>query len=232
MKDEDGKRILAISAHPDDIEFTSGGSLIRWVSEGWKASLVVCTDGGKGSRDPDVVPAKLATIRQAEQRAAAEVMGVAEVIFLEYPDGYLIQMPELVEILTRQIRRYRPRRLVSWDPWKPYQIHPDHRAAGMAALDAVLAAGNPHYFPYQLAGDLSPHQVAEVYLYGAAKPDTWVDITPFFSQKMAAIERHRSQVSHLRRLAEQMSHCNRAYGEQGGATYAEAFKALRPFCNT
>lgn len=224
--------ILAISAHPDDIEFTSGGSLTRWVNEGWTVSLIVCTDGGKGSQDPDIVPAELAAMRQIEQQAAAEILGITEVVFLEYPDGELSHAPELVKILAQHIRRQRPHRLVSWDPWKPYQLHPDHRTAGLAALDAVLASGNPHYFPHQLTDGLSPHQVPEVYLYGAAEPDTWVDITAAFALKMAAIEAHRSQVGHLRHLAEQMSHCNREYGEHGGVTYAEAFKVLHPFCDT
>ena len=228
----DAKRVLAISAHSDDIEFTSGGSLARWIGEGWAVSLVVCTDGGKGSQDLAIIPAELAAIRQVEQQTAAEILGIADVIFLGHPDGELSQTPDLVETLALHMRCQRPNRLVSWDPWKPYQLHPDHRAAGLAALDAVLAAGNPHYFPRQLTNGLSAHQVPEVYLYGAAEPDTWVDITATFEQKMAAIEAHRSQVGHLRTLAEQMSHCNRQYGEQGGVTYAEAFKLLRPFCDT
>ena len=226
------QHILAISAHPDDVEFTSGGSLTHWIKEGWTVSLVVCTDGGKGSQDPTVSPTELAAIRQAEQQAAARVLGLADVIFLGYPDGELSRASDLVERLALHIRRQHPYRLVSWDPWKPYQLHPDHRAAGLAALDAVLAAGNPHYFPHQLTDRLSPHQVPEVYLYGAAEPDTWVDITATFRQKMAAIEAHRSQVGHLRSLAEQMSHCNRQYGEHSGVTYAEAFKVLHPFCGT
>jgi len=227
-----GKHLLAVSAHPDDVEFTSGGSLARWINEDWTVSLVVCTDGGKGSADPTILPAELAAVRRAEQRAAAEVLSITEVAFLEYPDGELSGAADLAKKLAWHIRQQRPDRLVSWDPWKPYQLHPDHRAAGLATLDAVLAAGNPHYFPEQLADGLSPHQVSEVYLYGAAQPDAWVDITAVFPQKMAAIEAHRSQVGHLRSLAEQMSHCNREYGERGGVTYAEAFKLLRPFCDT
>ena len=226
------KRILAISAHPDDIEFTSGGSLARWVGEGWTVSFVVCTDGDKGSQDPAIIPAELAAIRRAEQQAAADILDITETVFLDHPDGELYRIPDLVETLALHIRRQRPDRLVSWDPWKPYQLHPDHRAAGLAALDAVLAAGNPHYFPHQLTNGLFAHQIPEVYLYGAAEPDTWVDITATFEQKMTAIEAHRSQVGHLRTLAEQMSHCNRQYGEQGGSTYAEAFKRLHPFCDT
>lgn len=226
------QHILAISAHPDDIEFTSGGSLARWIGEGWTASLVTCTDGGKGSQDPGVIPTELAAIRQAEQQAAARVVGFTEVIFLGYPDGELTRASDLVEKLALHLRHQRPDRLVSWDPWKPYQLHPDHRVAGLAVLDAVLAAGNPHYFPDQLVAGLYPHQVPEVYLYGAVEPDIWVDITATFARKMAALEAHRSQVGHLRRLAEQMSHCNHQYGEHSGVTYAEAFKVLHPFCDT
>ena len=102
------KRVLAISAHPDDVEFTSGGSLARWVSEGWVASLVVCTDGGKGSRDPAVVPAELAVVRQAEQWAAARVPGITDVTCLGYPDGELSRALDLMETLARHIRRQRP----------------------------------------------------------------------------------------------------------------------------
>lgn len=228
------KRILAISAHPDDIEFTSGGSLARWIGEGWAVSLVVCTDGGKGSQDPTVVPTELVALRQAEQRTAATILGIYDVVYLGYPDGELARASDLVETLALHIRRQRPDRLVSWDPWKPYQIHPDHRVAGLAALDAVLAAGNPHYFPHQLANGLSPHPISEAYLYGTAEADAWVDISATFEQKMAAIAAHRSQISHLRGLAEQMSHCNHEYANHGTerVTYAEAFKVLHPFCDT
>jgi LmbE family N-acetylglucosaminyl deacetylase len=101
------KHILAVSAHPDDVEFTSGGSLLRWTLEGWTAALVVGTDGGKGSQDPTVVPAELATVRQAEQRAAARILGITEVIFLDYPDGELSRAPSLVETLSTRAKVFR-----------------------------------------------------------------------------------------------------------------------------
>ncbi len=240
-----GRRILAVSAHPDDVEFTSGGSLTRWAAEGWAVHLVVCTDGGKGSRDPAVNPSELAARRRQEQQAAAETLGVTGVAFLDHPDGTLATQSDLVAELAHLIRQVRPGRLLCWDPWRRYELHPDHRAAGFATLDAVLAAGNPHYpstssghrFPEQLAeGDrergLEAHQVPEVYLFGAEEPDTWVDITESFERKMAALECHASQVDNIRDLAQEMSHCAREHGERGGATYAEAFKVLRPFCDT
>jgi len=242
-----GRRILAVSAHPDDVEFTSGGSLARWAAEGWRTHLVVCTDGGKGSLDPRVDPQVLAARRREEQRAAAETLGVAEVAFLDHPDGTLAAAPDLVEELGGLIRRFRPQRLLGWDPWRRYQLHPDHRAAGLATLDAVLAAGNPHYFPEQLAEGGEAHQVPEVYLFGAEEPDTWVDITETFERKVVAIAAHHSQVARLPDLVEGMRRCNRDYGQQCGrvdadssesgridtrCTYAEAFKVLHPFCDT
>lgn len=138
----------------------------------------------------------------------------------------------LVQELTRLIRQFRPRRLLTWDPWQHYQPHPDHRAAGFAAMDAVLAAGNPHFFPGQLLEGFRDHRVEEIYFFGTDHPDEWVDITATFEQKMAAIECHSSQVIGLRDLALRMSHCNRNYGEGHGYTYAEAFKRLYPFCDT
>ncbi|HBY99663.1 MAG TPA: PIG-L family deacetylase [Chloroflexi bacterium] len=228
----EGRRVLAISAHPDDAEFTSGGSIARWQAEGWIVHLAVCTDGSKGSHDPAVEPARLAARRQEEQRAAAETLGIADVVFLNHPDGELNGVPDLVAHLTWLIRRIRPHRLLSWDPWRHYELHPDHRAAGLAALDAVLATGNPHYFPPQLAEGLTTHQVPEVYLYGADEPDAWVDVTATFERKLAALACHRSQVARLPGLAEDMQRCNARYGRQKGYTYAEAFKVLHPFCDT
>lgn len=230
--DSEQRRVLAVSAHPDDAEFTSGGTLARWTMEGWTAYLAVCTDGGKGSHDPNLDPRVLALRRRQEQQDAAQTLGIAEVLFLDHPDGALSTTPDLVEELTLLIRRLRPHRLLGWDPWKRYQLHPDHRAAGLATLDAVLAAGNPHYFPAQLAQRVAAHQVPEVYLFGAAEPDTWVDITATFERKMAAIERHASQVENIRQLAWQMSRCAQDYGERSGVAYAEAFKVLHPFCDT
>ncbi len=220
--------ILAIGAHPDDVEFTSAGALTRWVAEGWTACLVVCTDGSKGSRALAVDAVALAARRQEEQQAAARVLGITEVVFRGHPDGELSRAPDLVPELVRLIWRCRPQRLLTWDPWRRYQLHPAHRAAGLAALDAVMAAGNPHYYPARLTA----HRVEEVYLFGAEEEDTWVDVTTTFEQKLAAIACHHSQVENTPHLAEDVRRCNVDYGRQGGSAYAEAFKVLRPFCET
>jgi LmbE family N-acetylglucosaminyl deacetylase len=225
-------RVLVVFAHPDDAEFTCGGTVARWAAQGAEILYVACTDGEKGSHDPEVRPTELARIRRAEQRSAAESLGVKEVLFLGHPDGELEEARTLKAELTRLIRRFRPRRVLAWDPWRRYELHPDHRAAGRATLDAVLAAGNPHYFPEQRAEGLAAHQVLEVYLYGAEEPDTWVDITATLERKLAAIACHRSQVERMSHLMEDIRRCNAEYGRQGGSTYAEAFKVLYPFCDT
>jgi LmbE family N-acetylglucosaminyl deacetylase len=230
--DEIRPRLLAVSAHPDDVEFTSGGSLVRWSEEGWIVHLIVCTDGSKGSQNPGDDPRALSEMRRAEQAEAARTLGVRRVLWLGHPDGELAQASGLVEQLARYIRQFRPDRLLTWDAWKPYQLHPDHRAAGLAAMDAVLAAGNPHFFPRHRAEGLKPFRVEEAYLYGSDQADVVVDVTTTFERKMAAIKCHRSQVEGLRDLALQMSHCNRGYGQKHNYTYAEVFKVLHPFCDT
>ena len=197
--------------------------------------LIICTDGGKGSQSSEDDPAVIIKTWQAEQEASARVLGIHEVIWLDHPDGQLAQVAiQLEERLTYLIRKYSPDRLLAWDAWRPYQLHPDHRTAGQAAMDAILTAGNPHFYPeqLQLTPGLQPHQVREVYLFGTDEPDEWVDITATFERKMASIECHRSQIASLRDLALQMSHCNRERGADHGYTYAEALKVLHPFCDT
>lgn len=229
--DEIIPRLLAISAHPDDVEYTSGGSLARWVDENWIIHLIACTDGSKGSQNPEDNPKTLSDLRLVEQKEAAQVLGIRKVVWLGYPDGELAQATDLVEQLAYQIRIFQPTRLLTWDAWRLYQLHSDHRTAGLAALDAVLAAGNPHFYPKQLAEGLKPYRVEEAYLYGSDHPDKWIDITNTFENKMKAIGCHQSQVDYLPELALKMSHCNKDHGAEKGYTYAEAFKVLHPFCD-
>ena len=177
-------------------------------------------------------PEQLAAVRRAEQRAAADLLGVKEVVFLGHPDGELSRAAGLEAELVLHIRRFRPQVVLTFDPWRPYQLHPDHRAVGLAALSAILAAGNSRYFRGQPAGGVPAHRVETVYLFATDQPDAWVDITETFDRKMAAIDRHRSQVGDRPDIAAQICRCNRDYGRQAGTTYAEAFKVLHPFCET
>jgi LmbE family N-acetylglucosaminyl deacetylase len=195
-------QIMVIAAHPDDIERHCGGTVAQWVQEGWAAVFVLCTSGNRGSDDPAITPEALAQLREAEQRDAAGMLGVSEVVFLHYEDGDLVfVVPQLREELVRLIRTYRPERVLTHDPFVhssyfPYQLHPDHRAAGDAALQAAYpCAGGPLFYPAQVAAGLQPHKVRELYLFMTDAPDTFVDITATFDRKLAAARAHRSQHS-------------------------------------
>ncbi|MCL5959185.1 MAG: PIG-L family deacetylase [Chloroflexi bacterium] len=227
-----GKRVLAVIAHPDDAEFTCGGTLAKWAQEGADVEYVVCTDGSKGGDDLGIDDAAVRDLREAEQRAAARTLGVKEVTFLRHPDGELDATGgDLKRQLVVLIRHLRPDRLLAWDAWRPYQLHPDHRAAGLAAVEAVLAAGNPRMFPELAKEGLTAHRVKEVYLFGTDGPTIWVDISETFERKLNAIACHRSQVGDGARARAQMDDCNRSQGAGHGVAYAEGFKVLHPFCD-
>src|SRR5512139_412526 len=143
---------MAVVAHPDDIEFTCAGTLARWARSGARICYVLCTSGEVGIAEAGMTKEKATTIREAEQRAAAQIAGVQEVVFLREPDGLLQPTLELRKKIVREIRRFRPEVVVCGDPtivWSgdDYINHPDHRAAATAALDATFpAAGQPRLF--------------------------------------------------------------------------------------
>ncbi len=197
------KRAMTIQAHPDDQEFTVGGTLAKWAAAGCEIVTVCITSGGAGSNKftpADMTSAKLVPIREVEQRAACRVLGVHEVVFLGYPDGGLVHTLDLRRDLTRVIRRYKPEVLVTSDPTmrffgNRYMNHPDHRAAADAAIDAVFpSAGTRFIFEELLAEGLEPHEVAQVYLHGSEHSDTWVDVADFLETKLAALREHHSQL--------------------------------------
>jgi LmbE family N-acetylglucosaminyl deacetylase len=191
---------LVFVAHPDDADFLAAGTLAKWAREGWEIRLVIATDGSKGSDDPEMLPERLIPLRQAEQRAASAVVGLAEVIFLGHEDGMLEDGPRLRREFTRLIRLYRPERVVTMDPtvrWhgSGYINHPDHIAAGSATLSAVsLYARNRPSFRDLLAEGLEPHVVRELYLGSSIDANVWVDIGATLDQKIAALCEHKSQI--------------------------------------
>ncbi len=187
--------IVVISPHPDDSEFGASGSVARWVKEGKKVAYVICTGGEKGTSDPAVDPKELARTRRKEQLAAAELLGVSEVIFLGYEDQTLEDTPEFRKDIVRWIRAFRPDTLVTADPYRRYVWHRDHRITGQVVLDAAFPYARDHLsYPELFAEGLEPHKVKEILLWASEDPDYYSDITDTFETKLAALQCHKSQV--------------------------------------
>ena len=186
---------MVFAPHPDDAEGGVGGTIVRWAREGKGVILVICTNGDKGTNDPKIKPEDLVKIREAEERAAAKLLGVREVIFLGHPDQTLEDTPELKKEATRLIRMYRPEVVLTLDNQRRYTSHPDHRATGRMVLDAVsLYARNLYSFPeLYFEEGLELHRVPEILLWGSDSPNCCYDITDTFDFKMAALECHKSQ---------------------------------------
>ncbi len=225
-------RVLVIVAHPDDPEFSCGGTVAKWVRQGVEVMYLICTNGDKGTADPALTSDKLAEIRAQEQRGAAERLGVQEVIFLGYPDAELVANLELRRKLVRYIRQFRPHTVITSDP-TPYYFpsghltHPDHRAAGEAALAAVFPSARDRlYFPELLEEGLEPHRVGEVLLAGSLEPDYWVDITDSVEDKIAALREHKSQTGKRKDLGQRLRERAARVAQGKGMAYAEAFKRL------
>lgn len=226
------RRILVIVAHPDDIEFGVAGSVARWVDEGTQVTYGVITDGAAGSNDSGVDLKALAKLRQVEQRAAAEVIGVHDVHFLGHPDGVLRPTMALRRDLTRLIRQVKPDRVVCQDPTTvfagdDYINHPDHRAAGEAAIYAVFPSAETRpVFPELLdEEDCEPHHVSELYLTLTMQPNTHIDITATIDRKIEALLCHKSQVG--AEVEEWVRGWNAEAGKEIGVAFAEGFRVMR-----
>lgn len=205
------QKILVILAHPDDPEFFCGATLARWAAAGHEIVYWLITCGDKGTSDRGISSEDLCGIRQCEQSAAAAVLGVKAVYFLGYPDGYLTPDLDLRRDLTRIIRQEKPQVLVTCDPKTLYigdnRInHPDHRAAGQAALDAVYPAARDHLNFVELWRDekLEPHIVREVWISGTLEPNVTLDVTDLWETKIRALQEHRSQIGDPQKFAERM----------------------------
>jgi LmbE family N-acetylglucosaminyl deacetylase len=186
---------MVITAHPDDSEFSAAGTIAKWVAEGKEVVYVICTNGDKGSDDPNMTSERLAKIREKEQRAAAAVLGVKEVVFLGYPDGGLEDTPELRGAIVRQIRKFKPYTVVTSDPHRRYIWHRDHRIVGRVVADAVFPYARDRLsYPDHQSEGLQPHKVREVYFSAAEEPDTFVDISETFHKKIEALKCHKSQL--------------------------------------
>lgn len=220
---------LVIFAHPDDAEYMCGGTVALWASEGTEVHYCVITDGSAGSNEPGVVREEMAVVREAEQRAAAAVLGVKDLTFLGFRDGELEVNLETRRAVTRVVRRIRPEVIVAPDPsrlWSGngYINHWDHKQAGTLALCAVMpdSPSRPQ-FAELLDEGLEPFEIPNLWL-AAEQPDTYVDITKTIDTKIAALAEHQSQ--HAEASAPWVRERARQLGERGGIEYAEAFKTF------
>ena len=217
---------MIIFAHPDDAEGNCGGTTAKWAREGRVVQYIVLTNGDKGSWDLSMTSERLAEIREREQRAAAKILGVSGVTFLGVPDGELEPSQPLRKEVTRVIRQHQPTVVFTHDPWKSYQTHPDHRAAGFLAMDAIVAARDHLFYPDQLALGLSPCRVKAVYLFGTGSPDFWVDISETIEIKLQAVICHESQGLAAPQVQDRIRNRALEVGKIGGFAYGEAFKKI------
>jgi LmbE family N-acetylglucosaminyl deacetylase len=223
-------RILVIAAHPDDIEFGMGGSVALWTEAGHEVIYAMVTDGSAGTNEPGADLGALARTRQAEQTAAAAIVGVRDVRFLGHRDGTLQPTLELRRELTRLIREVRPQRVVCQDPTMifagNYINHPDHRAAGEAALYAVFPSAETRpIFPELLDEGLEPHKVRELYLTFSPQPDTFVDISAVIDRKIESLLCHRSQIGP--EVGPMVRSWDAEEGKKAGVAFAESFRVMR-----
>jgi LmbE family N-acetylglucosaminyl deacetylase len=187
--------VMVIAPHPDDPEFGAGGTVAGWAAEGKQIIYIICTNGNKGSSDPEMTSQKLAQIRELEQQEAARTLGVKKVVFLGHDDQSLEDTPAFRKELVIQIRTYKPQTVIATDPYRKYVWHRDHRICGQVVLDAVFPFARDRLAYSDLIEEgLGPHKVKELYFFGAEQPNHFTDITGTFSTKMAALRCHKSQV--------------------------------------
>ena len=230
---QDHKIILAIGAHPDDIDFVASGSLAKWAKEGTAIYYLLCTNGNKGSDDPKMTSTKLAKIRRKEQENAAKVLGVKQVFFLDHNDGELKPSLKLKKEIVKVIRKIKPDLVITMDPTARYSVdrgyinHPDHIAAAEAALSAVFPlARDCLTFPDLIKRGFKPHKVKEVLMTAFEKPNFFVDIAGTIDLKIKALREHKSQIKDPNRMEKMIRVWAQMAGKKIKAKYAEGFKRI------
>ena len=226
------ERALVVISHPDDGEFGAGPTIAHLTASGVRVDYVVTTDGSKGTEDPAMTPEQLASTREREQRAAADILGVTEIVHLGHPDGYLTPSLELRRDIVRQIRRFRPDLVITQNPERrldhnPFIGHPDHLATGEATLAAVYPAARDHLnFPELWTQEhLEPWKVRQVLLMGVEEPNLWIDVADTFDTGLRSILAHESQVDPVP-VEERMRERARVVGEPQGIGMAQAFLSI------
>ena len=234
LNDADVERVLVVTAHPDDVDFGAAGTVARFTEAGIEVTYCVCTDGDAGGFDEAVPRSEIPGIRRAEQEAAAKAVGVEEVRFLGYPDGRLTVTQDLRRDISRVIREVRPQRVLLQSPERNWErlaaSHPDHLAAGEAAIYAVYPdARNPFAHPELSAEGLAAWTVTEVWLMAHPVTDHYVDVTDTFDRKIAALRAHESQTAHMPDLSDFVAEWLGSNAERAGmpaGRLAEAFKLV------
>jgi LmbE family N-acetylglucosaminyl deacetylase len=230
------KSVLVIAAHPDDAEFQCGSTLAKWAAAGTIVHHLVCTDGSKGTWDPDADQLRLVETRKSEQRAAAARLGATgQVVFLDQIDGELTNDLITRSAVAKVIRELKPQVVLGHDPWKRYRLHPDHRHAGLLAIEGVVAARDPFFFPEH---GLQPHRPEILLLFEADEPDHAEDVAGWGATKAAALLEHKSQFLTTHKIDDpqdetQIKAFNKrveedlaAAGKLSGLKSAELFKAI------
>jgi LmbE family N-acetylglucosaminyl deacetylase len=238
LHNRDGRRIervLAVMAHPDDVDFGAAGTVRTWTAAGVSVHYCLITDGDAGGFDPDVPRSRIPAIRRAEQTAAAELVGVHDLHFLGYRDGELVVSHDLRRDLSRVIRQVRPDRMLIQSPernWARIQAsHPDHLAAGEAAIQAVYPDARNPFAHMSLRDDegLEAWTVPEVWIMASPSPDTFPDVTEHLAVKLAALRAHESQTAHMDDLEDRIRTWMAMSAQQGGlpeGRLAEAFRVV------
>lgn len=220
------KRALVVGAHPDDNEFGAGGAIAKLAAQEWDITFIIATNGNKGSHDPGVSPYQLSEIREREQRAAADALGVTRVIFLRNNDGELEPTPALRAEIALYIRHFKPHAIFTHDPWKHYMLHPDHRAVGFAVIEGVVNARDHLFMPGLGQIGITVWRPEALYLWGAEQPDYAEDISDVAERKIAALKEHHSQLDHAEGWEERVRQRMAELGQKYGFAAAEEFKKI------
>ncbi len=229
--DESPKKVLVITPHPDDADFWCSGTIAKWLSDGATVRYVLCTDGGKGTTDPNISSADLSKMREQEQADAVEALGVQELVLLHHPDGALEDDDEFRRELVRQIRQVQPDVVLCPEPYrKNLAWHRDHRIAGQVALDAVFPCARDHLHFVELWRDegLEPHKTPTMLFWGTENADTTIDITESLEAKIKAVAAHKSQMDGRNPKEIEDYVRERAKVEEGGSgmEYVEEFRKV------
>ncbi len=235
IADTEVERILVVTAHPDDVDFAAGGTIAQWTSKGIEVSYCIATNGDQGGVDPAITRDQMKEIRRREQTDAGKVLGVSDIYFLDYRDGWLTPTVELRKDIVRVIRKVKPQRMLIQSPERNWNrlgaSHPDHLAAGEAAIQAIYPdAGNRFAFEDLFVEEgLHPWEIKEAWVMMSEHHDHHVDITDTFDKKMAALHAHASQTSHVEEFDERIRNWGISSGEAVGLTdgrLVETFKIV------